>query len=610
VGASIVASDVSRGATHRASGADGGAVAPGGGDAAVRRGEAGASVLVIDDTEGNRYAVSRLLRGAGMRVTEVETAAAALRRLAEVVPDLVVLDINLPDASGHDVLQIIKGMPATASVPVMHVSASFVTSADRAYGLEHGADAYLTHPLDPEVFVATVRALLRAEGERGRLYQTEHQARRAAEATAARANLLQDLTAALARTMSAAEVSQVVLTRAFKALGAVVGMLAVTTTAGQELELLGAMGIPDEIRESWRRYPITAAAPIADAVQLGTPISLETRAAMTARYPDRERDVFSRLAEPPRSLYAAPMVVDRGPAQRVLGAMVFMWGDERMVGPAEAGLIGAVADQCALALERARLYDAERAARAAAEQANAVKAQFLTTMSHELRTPLNAIGGYAQLLEMGIHGPVTPAQADALARIQRSQEHLLGLINSVLNYAKLEAGSVQYDLGDVSVIEAVRAVEALIAPQARAKGIALAVQEDDRDALVAHADGEKLRQILLNLLSNGVKFTAGGGQVIVSCARVGGRSGGKGAGGADRISITVRDTGRGIPADQLGRVFDPFVQVGRTLATPDAGTGLGLAISRDLARGMGGDLTAESVVGVGSAFTLTLPRVG
>jgi signal transduction histidine kinase len=570
--------------------------------------DAGASVLVVDDTEGNRYAVSRLLRGVGMRVTEAETAAAALRSLGESVPDLVVLDINLPDRSGYDVLQIIRTTPAMARVPVMHVSASFVTNADRAYGLEHGADAYLTHPLDPVVFVATVRALLRAEGERGRLYQTEQQARRAAEATAARATLLQDLTAALARTMSAAEVSQVVLTRAFTALGAVVGMLAVPTEDGEELELVGAMNIPDELRDQWGRYPVSAAAPIAESVRLAAPISLDTRAAMTARYPEREVDVFSRLAEQPRSLYAAPMVVDRGgPTQRVLGAMVFMWAEERVAGPAEAALIGAVADQCALALERARLYEAERAARAAAEQANAVKAQFLTTMSHELRTPLNAIGGYAQLLEMGVHGPVTPAQADALARIQRSQEHLLGLINSVLNYAKLEAGRVQYDIGDVPVLEAVRAVEALIAPQARAKGISLEVEEGDRRALRARADGEKLRQILLNLLSNAVKFTPGGGRVTVSCARVRGGSGVHGTGGEPRIAVRVRDTGRGIPADQLGRVFDPFVQVGRSLATPDSGTGLGLAISRDLARGMGGELTAESTPGAGSTFTVTLP---
>jgi DNA-binding response OmpR family regulator len=329
------------------------------------------SVLVVDDTEGNRYAVARLLRRAGMEVTEAETAAAAFEHLRHAVPDLVVLDINLPDASGHDVLQSIRADPTTTAVPVMHVSASFTSNVDRAFGLERGADAYLTHPLDPDVFVATVRALLRAEHQRGRLYESEHVARRAAESLAARATLLQDLTSALARTMSAAELSQVVLTRAFTALQASAGMLAVLTADGQALEILGAANVPEDIRASWRHYAVAADSPMAEAVRTGLPISLGTRADMTARYPEREQDVFLRLSVPPRSLYALPMLVDRGDAQRVLGAMLFVWSEENAVGPADAALIAAVADQCALALERTRLYEAERAARAEAEAAEA-----------------------------------------------------------------------------------------------------------------------------------------------------------------------------------------------------------------------------------------------
>ena len=389
----------------------------------------GARVLVVDDTEGNRYTVSRLLRGAGMQVRESETAADALRQLAVEVPDLVVLDINLPDASGHDVLRAIKADPATASVPVMHVSASFTSSADRARGLEVGADAYLTHPLDPDVFVATARALLRAEGERARLYDTEHRARRAAEASAARATLLHDLTAALARTMSAAEVSQVVLTHAFTALDAATGMLVVATGDGRELQLLGAVNIPDDIAVAWRRYPVTAESPMAEAVRTARPVSLSSRAAMTRHFPSREGDVFTRLPEAPQSLYAAPMIVDRGPAARVLGAMLFLWTREQAVGPSEAALIAAVADQCALALERARLYDAERAARAAAEEESRAKTQLLSTLSHELRTPLNAIGGYVDLIDLGVRGPVTEDQRRDLERVRFNQRHLLALID-------------------------------------------------------------------------------------------------------------------------------------------------------------------------------------
>jgi PAS domain S-box-containing protein len=243
--------------------------------------------------------------------------------------------------------------------------------------------------------------------------------------------------------------------------------------------------------------------------------------------------------------------------------------------------------------ERARA-EAE-AARAEAEAANRAKGEFLAVMSHELRTPLNAIGGYAELLEMGIRGPVTPQQTDDLRRIQLSQRHLLGLINEVLNYAKLETGSVHYDVADVPVREAVAAAELLVSPQARGKGLALVVAECPRP-IAARADAEKLRQILVNLLSNAVKFTDSGGRIEIACAMEDGR-----------VTVFVHDTGAGIAAEKLDAIFDPFVQVRADLTRPHEGTGLGLAISRDLARGMGGELTAVSTPGVGSTFTLTLP---
>jgi signal transduction histidine kinase len=255
-----------------------------------------------------------------------------------------------------------------------------------------------------------------------------------------------------------------------------------------------------------------------------------------------------------------------------------------------------VTERRAMLLERERLLaEAERAC-TEAETANRAKSEFLTVMSHELRTPLNAIVGHAQLIELGVYGPVTQEQLSALDRIQRSQRHLLGLINGVLNYAKIDAGAVLYYITDVYVDETLATCEALTAPQARTKQLDFRYVRGDA-RLTARADSEKLQQILLNLFSNAIKFTDAGGRVTARCTQL----------VDSRVAIEVADTGRGIPANQLERVFEPFVQIDTKLTRASEGTGLGLSISRELARGMGGELGVRSELGIGSTFTLTLP---
>ena len=232
---------------------------------------------------------------------------------------------------------------------------------------------------------------------------------------------------------------------------------------------------------------------------------------------------------------------------------------------------------------------------ATAEEANRAKATFLASMSHELRTPLNAIAGYADLLLSGVGGAVSPQQREYLDRILRSEQHLLSIINDILNFTRIEAGQLDYNIRPVSLRHVVEVVLPMIEPQALARGLTL-TWPDTGDAMVL-ADASKVEQILLNLLSNAVKFTEAGGRVHVEI--------GDGPAGAE---LRVRDTGVGIPAEELGAIFQPFIQVGRSLTTKHEGTGLGLAISSDLAHAMGGNLTIESTLHVGSMFTLTLPR--
>jgi PAS domain S-box-containing protein len=233
---------------------------------------------------------------------------------------------------------------------------------------------------------------------------------------------------------------------------------------------------------------------------------------------------------------------------------------------------------------------------AEAEALSRAKSQFLASMSHELRTPLNAIGGYAELIEMGLGGAVSDQQREYLSRIRGSQQHLLRIINDLLNYSRIESGKIAYEQEPVSLPSVIETVTAMIRPQATGKGVTLDVPQC-RDNVVATGDRLKIEQVVLNLLSNAVKFTPSGGRVNAACHVA-----------DDKAMITVGDTGPGIPADRVEDIFEPFVQLGRSLSSGHEGAGLGLAISRDLARGMKGDVTVETSSGEGSIFTLSLPR--
>jgi signal transduction histidine kinase len=241
------------------------------------------------------------------------------------------------------------------------------------------------------------------------------------------------------------------------------------------------------------------------------------------------------------------------------------------------------------------LQDARRIAEV--EAANSAKSQFLTAMSHELRTPLNAIAGYTELLSLGLGGPITAEQIEYLERIRRSQMHLMGIITDLLNFSRIEAGQLNYAIAPLPLDKVVDTVIPMVEPQATAKGVSVSRGPCSPD-WVALGDKAKVDQILLNLLSNAIKFTARGGRVSVECSVRG-----------QNATITVADTGVGIPLDQQEAIFEPFVQLGRSLSSAHEGTGLGLAISRDLARAMSGELQVESTLGSGSTFTLTLPRV-
>ena len=245
-------------------------------------------------------------------------------------------------------------------------------------------------------------------------------------------------------------------------------------------------------------------------------------------------------------------------------------------------------------LKKDQLIFSERKAREEAEIANRVKSEFLALLSHEFRTPLQAIFGYTELLERQIHGPLNEGQMRDLKRIQQSQQHLLGLITSILDFARLDNGQdIEVELAPVAVNETLRKMEGFITPQLETKSLSYSY-ECKNHGLIAFADAAMLERIVLNLLANAIKFTPAGGSIALCCGDAG-----------DTVEIEVRDSGIGIPADKLDAIFEPFVQLRGTGVSPN-GTGLGLAISRRLANAMGGQLTALSKPHCGSTFTLSL----
>jgi signal transduction histidine kinase len=490
---------------------------------------------------------------------------------------------ELREANSRAIANSWIALPLTSG-SVVHGGLAFGFARERSFTEEERA------------FATTLAQQCALALERARLIASERAARAEAEEAADRTARLQTVTANLAAAVTMNDVAKAVIQYGLSAAGAVGGVVCRMNEKATEIDHVWALGYPEDGLEGFRQVALSAPLPPRDVARTREPVFISSSGEWLARYlPPQPGLTVAEAAA------ALPLLV----GEKLVGIMVLRFDAARTFTPGDRAQLMSVASQCAQAFERARLHEAEHharmeaeEARARADEANRAKTEFLAIMSHELRTPLNAIAGYAELLEIGIHGPLNESQREAVARIQRSERHLLGLINDVLNFAKIDAGHLDIEVGPMPVHETLAALEALVAPQVRAKRLTYTYTACAPDVSV-DADPEKVRQILLNLLSNAIKFSEPGGRIAVRC------------GVEERlVRLQVTDTGVGIPADKRDRIFEPFVQLQPGRTRTHEGTGLGLAISRDLARAMHGEITVESTVDVGSTFTLTLPRSG
>jgi signal transduction histidine kinase/ActR/RegA family two-component response regulator len=441
-----------------------------------------------------------------------------------------------------------------------------------------------SHPTD--VAIARVIAQRAAAAvEHALLFQAEQRARQSAEEAAGRMARLQSITAALLEALTPSDVSAVIVEQGMAALGASTGAVALVTEDGAQLVVVSAVGYAGQLVEPGRRIPLAAPTPLADAIRTGEPVFLASAAEREARYPE-----FARRAAAHEAGATVPLTV-RG---RPVGVLGLGFAAPHEFGNDERAFMLALGRQCALALERARLYEGQRHARAEAEAANRAKDQFLATLSHELRTPLTAMLGWVRVLRAGGLDPLTVARA--LATIERSVKAQAQLIDDLLDVSRIIAGKLRLETQLLDFKTVVEAALEGARPAAEAKRIRLdAALEPGLVAL--SGDPGRLQQIVANLLGNAVKFTPDGGKVEVVLARR----------DAD-VELRVRDTGQGIRPEFLPHVFDAFRQEDSAASRAHTGLGLGLAIVRHLVERHGGTVTAESPgEGQGATFVVRLP---
>lgn len=547
-------------------------------------------ILIVDDKQHNLFALERLLKDARAQVVKASSGDEALALALNHNFALAILDVQMPEMDGYELAELLLGNPSTSAVPIIFVSAAYGDDAHRFQGYETGAVDYLVKPLDPSILLGKVSVFLelaRTKGELQEILQERTTALERKGVQLARRKSFKGLLGRISRDVNRRNPAE---TRG--AVASAINHVRALIGAGKGLIVCG--------RDFGCTHPCSGCqAADVDGVHVDNDpgprmVELQSLAAdggalLTAsELPALLVEELQRIVRLDQigSVLVLPVVEDG----ETKGAFCFVW-------PADAPAVEDLPELLALLpellygaiqradanMERERLLHIEAESRA--------KSRFLASMSHELRTPMNAMLGYTQLLlrEPGL----TDRQREHLQTIDRSGEHLLTLVNNVLDMARIESGKETVDLTPVNLQDLVRETERLFRLRAAERRLNFRREELNPSPGFVKIDAVKVRQVLINLLGNALKFTAAGEvRLRTSSARI--------DSSRALLCFEVEDTGIGIPPDRLTDVFEPFVQVSRSATA--VGTGVGLAVSRRFARLMGGDVTVNSVLGRGSTF--------
>jgi signal transduction histidine kinase/DNA-binding response OmpR family regulator len=523
-------------------------------------------ILNVDDTDFSRKAVTRILEGAGFRVEEASNGEDALR-FAEKHPDLILLDVELPDIRGLDVVRRLKAREPTASIPIVHLSATRVTTDDWARGLNVGADGYLVHPVDPDVLVATIRAVLRM--------------RSAVERVA----LLQQFAAALSDALTPRAIAQALFEQGLLATDSDAAALALVSEGGKSLDFVGtsehwppAMGGVDG------SVPLHTPLPLTMCAWTGEPQWIESREELAAKFP-----TCLQTSQGPDALACVPIIRHGA----TIGAIGFTFSGEHELPEMVRSTLLTLSEQCSQALERARLNADRLQMEDALRSSIRAREDLLAIVSHDLRNPLGVITIASAMIERAMSDDPTKLKIGRYAeRIQKAARRMEVLIQDLLDTAGVEAGRFRLEIGSHRAALIMEDATELFAQLAKDKSIRLETFVSSDLSLLC--DRKRIVQALSNLLGNAITFTPPGGTVELRIEA-----------DADAVRIVVSDTGPGITESQLPHLFERYWS---GTSRGSSGVGLGLYIVRGIVQGHGGSISVESHSGHGATFKIMLPQ--